>query len=44
MNGFDNAKMATKLIGGFLLIAAIGAAVGIVSVQPPPSRTSSIPD
>jgi methyl-accepting chemotaxis protein len=28
MNAFNNAKVATKLIGGFLVVAAIGAVIG----------------
>ncbi|MFT5934171.1 MAG: methyl-accepting chemotaxis protein [Hydrogenophaga sp.] len=32
MNGFNNAKVATKLIGEFLLVAAIGAASGISGI------------
>ena len=32
MNGFNNAKVATKLIGGFLVVAAIGAVIGISGI------------
>jgi methyl-accepting chemotaxis protein len=32
MNAFTNAKVATKLIGGFLVVAAIGAAIGISGI------------
>jgi methyl-accepting chemotaxis protein len=32
MNAFNNAKVATKLIGGFLVVAAIGAVIGISGI------------
>jgi len=32
MNAFTNAKVATKLIGGFLVVAAIGAVIGVSGI------------
>ncbi len=40
MNGFNNAKVATKLIGGFLVVAAIGAVIGISGIL----KTAQISD
>lgn len=32
MTGFNNAKVGTKLIGGFLVVAAIGAVIGVSGI------------